>query len=298
MQKTTLEQWRMFKAVVDHGGFNQAAEVIHKSQSTIHHAVRKLEEVLGTQLLEVQGRKATLTDHGELLLRRGKFLLAEVERIESVADALSSGVEATLNIAIDEAYPQCTIYDVLQTVSAKFPTLKIEIHETILSGANDLINKGIVDLGLSPSPMEHGLNEEICQIEFIAVASPAHPLHQLKRALTYEDLKSYRQIVVRDSALNDKTDDGWLGAEQQWTVSHMRTSIDLVTNGLGIAWLPLLSIGELIESKQLQPLNLKKGQKRSVAFYLNYKDQDKLGPASREFMGELRYATLTMPTSD
>ncbi|HCA76548.1 MAG TPA: LysR family transcriptional regulator, partial [Alteromonas sp.] len=38
MLKATLEQWRMFKAVVEAGGFNQAAEQVHKSQSSIHHA--------------------------------------------------------------------------------------------------------------------------------------------------------------------------------------------------------------------------------------------------------------------
>jgi len=61
MPKTTLEQWRMFKAVVDAGGFNQAAVVVHKSPSSIHHAISKLEESLGITLFDVQGRKTQLT---------------------------------------------------------------------------------------------------------------------------------------------------------------------------------------------------------------------------------------------
>ena len=59
MYKVTLEQWRMFVAVVKYGGFNQASVVIHKSQSSIHHAVQKLEESLDIKLLEVIGRKAS-----------------------------------------------------------------------------------------------------------------------------------------------------------------------------------------------------------------------------------------------
>jgi len=47
MLKSTLEQWRMFKAVVDAGGFNQAAALVHKSQSSVHHAVQKLENAIG-----------------------------------------------------------------------------------------------------------------------------------------------------------------------------------------------------------------------------------------------------------
>ena len=55
--KTTLEQWRMFKAVVEYGGYAQAADAIHKSQSTISYGVHKLQEQLGVQLLEVEGRQ-------------------------------------------------------------------------------------------------------------------------------------------------------------------------------------------------------------------------------------------------
>ncbi|MGL5500833.1 MAG: helix-turn-helix domain-containing protein, partial [Plesiomonas shigelloides] len=56
--KTTLEQWRMFQAVVDCGGYAQAADKLNKSQSSLNHAVTKLQDMLGVQLLEVRGRKA------------------------------------------------------------------------------------------------------------------------------------------------------------------------------------------------------------------------------------------------
>ena len=75
MSRSTLEQWRMFQAVVEHGGFAQAAEAVHKSQSSINHAVHKLQEQIGLPLLEVVGRKAQLTDAGTLMLRRAGQLL-------------------------------------------------------------------------------------------------------------------------------------------------------------------------------------------------------------------------------
>merc|ERR1712000_10561 len=62
----------MFKAVVEYGGYAQAADAIHKSQSTISYGVHKLQEQLGVQLLEVEGRKAVLTDHGKILLQGSK----------------------------------------------------------------------------------------------------------------------------------------------------------------------------------------------------------------------------------
>ena len=64
--KTTLEQWRILQAVVDHGGYAKAADYLNKSQSSLNHAVTKLQNLLDVQLLEVKGRKAFLTPAGEL----------------------------------------------------------------------------------------------------------------------------------------------------------------------------------------------------------------------------------------
>ncbi|WP_027710240.1 LysR family transcriptional regulator [Zooshikella ganghwensis] len=298
MIKTTLEQWRMFKAVVDYGGFNQAATIIHKSQSTIHHAVHKLEEVLGVPLLTTKGRKTILTEAGELMLRRANYLLEEAAKLEAIAGTLSHGIESKLNIAVDAAFPQEEFFNVLDTVSAQYPFLRIELIETILSGANELVEQGHAEIGLSPYPMPNGLNEEIYQLNFIAVAHTEHALHTTGRQLKYEDLKSHRQIVIRDSAINTSKNSGWLGAEQRWTVSHLRTSIDLVSKGFGFAWLPEASIRQHLEKGLLRPLNLTQGLNRTTPFFLNFNDADKLGPAARTFIGELRYQTQHMTVSD
>ncbi|MBU2709640.1 LysR family transcriptional regulator [Zooshikella harenae] len=270
MLRTTLEQWRMFKAVVDHGSFNQAAVIIHKSQSTIHHAVHKLEEVLGVSLLTTKGRKTALTEAGELMLRRANYLLEEAAKLEAIAGTLGSGIETKINIAVDAAFPHEELYKVLETVSTQYPLLRIELIETTLSGTNELIAQGLAEIGLSTFPMTNGLNEEICQINFIAVAYPEHTLHTTGHKLKYEDLKSHRQIVIRDSAMNTNTDSGWLGAEQRWTVSHLRTSIDLVSKGFGFAWLPEPSIRPLLEEGLLRPLNSRARFKayRSILFKL------------------------------
>ncbi|MCG8670545.1 MAG: LysR family transcriptional regulator [Pseudomonadales bacterium] len=288
MLKTTLEQWRMFKAVVDNGGFSQAADAIHKSQSTVHHAVHKLEESLDLKLLQVQGRKAQLTEAGELMLRRANYLLDEAAKIESIADSLGAGEETKLSIGVDQVVPHEYLYEALDRVSEEFPLVRIELTETALSGANELLEKGKIDLALAPIPLENGFYEELLPIEFIAVAASDHPLHQSQQKLTHEDLKSCRQIVVRDSALESSRDEGWLGANQRWTVSHMRTSIDMVAKGLGFAWLPKKHIDHLLDNGTLKPLNLTQGMNRQTKIYLLIKDADKLGPVARSLIAQLR----------
>jgi len=117
-------------------------------------------------------------------------------------------------------------------------------------------------------------------------------LHAIEREITLEDLKSHRQIVVRDSANKHKQDGGWLGADQRWTVTHLRTSIDMISNGLGFAWLPKVAIEKQLAAGQMKALNLTHNSSRSAKLHLLFKDGDKLGPAARSFIGELRYQVM------
>lgn len=288
MLKATLEQWRMFRAVVQYGGFNQASQAIHKSQSSIHHAVQKLEDSLGIKLLETVGRKSILTDAGQLLLRRANYLLDEAAKIEAVAHTLGEGIETQLRIAVDELFPQPLLFQALEATSAQFPLLRIELKESVLTGAHELLENTDVDVAISPIQLKQGFNEELCQMAFMAVAHPDYALHRLDRQLSLEDLKSYRQIVVRDSAVAKRIDSGWLEAEQRWTVTHLRTSIDMISHGLGFAWLPVQAIARELELGSLKPLPMLHGATRMAQLYLLFNDADRLGPAARTFIGEVR----------
>jgi len=297
MLKISLEQWRMFRAVVEFGGFNQASLGVHKSQSSIHNAVSKIETSLDIKLFSIEGRKTVLTEAGELMLRRANFLLEEAEKIETVGFTLSKGIESKLKIAVDEIFPRTLLYQTLEKVSQQYPMLQIELSESVLSGAGELLENNEVDIAISPFSLSDGFSESLCHITFTAVASPEHTLHSLDRKLTLEDLKCCRQIVVRDSAKNNKTDDGWLGANQRWTVSHMQTSIDMICRGLGYAWLPVNLIEQQLKLGLLKPLELTENAKRSNQLYLIFKDGDNLGPAARSFLGELRLLCMNLPTS-
>ncbi len=49
----TLEQLKVLCAIVDEGGFRAAAETLHRSQSAISIAIRKLEEELDLSLFSL-----------------------------------------------------------------------------------------------------------------------------------------------------------------------------------------------------------------------------------------------------
>src|ERR1700730_11984109 len=68
--RISLEHWRSLLAVVDAGGYAQAAAMLHKSQSAVTYAVQKMESFLDVKIFEVIGRKAHLTSTGDGLYQR------------------------------------------------------------------------------------------------------------------------------------------------------------------------------------------------------------------------------------
>lgn len=292
MNRTTLEQWRMLQAVVEHGGFAQAAAAIHKSQSTINHAVHKLQGQLGLPLLEVVGRKAQLTEAGTLMLRRAQQLLDQAGQLEELADSLAAGTEAEIRIAVDEIFPYEQLACALHELSREFANTRVQLFETVLSGGPEMLVGGRVDLLIAGSVPQGFLGEPLMRAAFVAVAHPDHPLLQLQRALNLQDLATHRQIVVRDSALARNVDSGWLGAEQRWTVTHIATSVDMICRGMGFAWLPRSRVDALLAKGELVALPLQQGAERYAELYLTHADPEKVGPASTRLAALLREAVM------
>lgn len=287
MAKVTLEQWRMLHAVVEHGGFAQAAEALHKSQSTVSYAVNKLQQQLDVEILIIKGRKAELTEAGKVLIRRSRSLLKESDAIEKVADSLSQDWEGRITLGVDVIFPPQLLSTCLKRLSSECQQTHIELVETALSGTTDMLATGQADLVISGLVPQGFMGEPLMKVTFKAVAHKDHPLHQLDRPLSLDDLRQHRQIVIRDSGIK-RVDAGWLEATERWTVSHISTSVRMISQGLGFAWLPTAHVEQEMDSGVLKPLNLKPHGSRRHEIYLIYTDQDYAGPAVKSLANILK----------
>lgn len=279
--RVTLEQWRTLQAVVDHGGFAQAAEVLHRSQSSVSYTVARMQEQLGVPLLRIDGRKAVLTEAGDVLLRRSRQLVKQASQLEDLAHHMEQGWEAEVRLVVDAAYPNARLVQALTAFMPQSRGCRVRLREEVLSGVEDVLKEGTADLAISSLNIPGFLGAELNRVEFVAVAHPEHPLHRLHRLLTFQDLQAQMQVVIRDSGRQQPRDVGWLGAEQRWTVGSLATAAAFVSNGLGFAWLPRHLIERELKDATLMPLPLDQGGSRNPFFYL-YSNKDKpLGPATQ-----------------
>ena len=288
--RISIEQWRALLAVVEAGGYAQAAEQLHKSQSSITYAVKKLESVLDVTVFEIQGRKAVLTPTGQLLYRRAKALLDEASGLERAAHRLSAGWEAEIGLAVEPLFPTHVLLQSLALFGNESPHTRIELIESVLSGTCEALTTGKAELAISGEVPQGYLGDVLMLARFIAVAAPGHPLHDIQHPITQRELRAHRHLVVRDSGVSRSGHALSVEATQRWTVSNMSTSIDAVRRGYGFAWFPEERIREELAAGQLRPLNLREGGLRVRELYLIYADREAAGP------GVLRLAEIIRAT--
>src|SRR5712671_4592648 len=148
--RISLEQWRSLLAVVDAGGYAQAAEALSKSQSAITYAVQKLESQLAVKAFAIEGRKAILTPTGALLYRRARALLDEASGAERAARCLSAGWEAQIRLAVEIVFPTWLLLKCLDRFGSESPNTRIEVIESVLGGTGEALLQGHADLAISP----------------------------------------------------------------------------------------------------------------------------------------------------
>jgi len=285
--RVSLDQWKALQAVVDFGGFAQAARQLNRSQSSISHAVNRLQELLGIKVLEIKGRKAELTEAGKVLLQRSRQLLADASSIEQFAHHLNEGWEAEIRLAVESAFPTDYLMQALKQFDQLEKNTPVRIEEVVLSGAEEALLEGRVDLAISPFVPQGFLAEELIRVNFIAVAAPEHPLHQLGRKLSTKDLGRETHVIVSDSG-SKGIDSGWISDNRRWTVSSPESALKLISNGLGFGWLPEKEIEQQLANNTLKPLALKQGRNNPAILYLVYADTDQSGPATRQLANILK----------
>ena len=153
MRNLDVTTLRSFVAVADSGGVTRAAGFLHLTQSAVSMQLKRLEEMLGLDLLDRSGRGIALTASGEQLLTYARRMVSlNDEVITRLTDQAFEG-EITLGVPHDIVYP--FIPRILQQFNMAFPRVKVHLIASFTKGLKEQYEKGEADLILTT---ENGLN--------------------------------------------------------------------------------------------------------------------------------------------
>ncbi|MGO1247180.1 MAG: LysR family transcriptional regulator [Oceanisphaera sp.] len=283
--KSTVEQWRIFQAVVDNGGYAQAAEVLNKSPSSLNHAVAKLQQGLGVALLEVKGRKAFLTPEGEVFLRRSRKLTQGIEELELLADVLASGWEPVLRIVVEASLPRQPLYQALADFSIRSRGCRIHLAEAQPSGCAAVIHKQAANFVFASKAFSGVTSLPLITTAYLPVCSSTHRLATLVEVNSH-DLEQELELILADS---HQAEAGWEGTEQPWVINHLHDTLSLLRRGVGFAWLPQDVVAPLIQANILTRLNMANYIQRKRFTHLVLPQTSPPGPAASLLLTLIRH---------
>lgn len=94
----SLAQVEALIAVIDHGSFTAAAEVLQISQPSLSRRIHTLEQTLGARLFLPVGRRMELTETGRGVVAAGRRALAEMGSIDAMVGAARSLTAGSLRL--------------------------------------------------------------------------------------------------------------------------------------------------------------------------------------------------------
>ncbi|MFC0242855.1 LysR family transcriptional regulator [Rhodopseudomonas telluris] len=269
--KTTIEQWSILRAVVELGSYAQAAETLHRSQSSISYAIANLQQAANVQLLQIEGRRAVLTEAGRALLAEVGPLIDDFLRIEQRACAVGHGERVALRLLVDSVFPKPRLFNALQSLSRAHPHVDVHLREAVRLPMPEP-NDRTYDIAIAQPTIGSRYGTRVADVDLIAVASKTHPLAHRSRPISRATLARHLGIEIRDIEwpASLKTQAGG----KTWHMSTIESVIGVVREGLGYSWLPRhmiqgdLSCGDLVE------LCLGEGGERRIPLDLCFSEQE------------------------
>jgi len=116
---------RAFVSVADLGSFTRAADALLRRQSTLSLQIKRLEDGLGTRLLERTSRHVRLTAEGEALLGHARQMLELNDRLVSSFD--EPALAGTVRLGTPEDFATTHLPQVLARFAQSYPSVQLEV---------------------------------------------------------------------------------------------------------------------------------------------------------------------------
>jgi DNA-binding transcriptional LysR family regulator len=245
-----FQEMQVFIRIAERSSFTQAADDLQIPRATVTNLMKRMEERLGTRLLERTTRTVRLTHDGEAFYRRCVRLVADMEEAEgSFRNVAPKGL---LRVNVQGTLARHFVVPALPEFIAQYPGIELQIGED--DRLVDLVREGI-DCVLRAGTLQDSsmVGRRVALMEQVTVASPAY-LERFGEPETLEALGAHRAVNYLSSGSGrilpmEFTVDGRV-VEMQLAAVVSVTGADLYTGsavaGLGMVQVPRYRVmGEL-----------------------------------------------------
>ncbi|MGM0559591.1 MAG: LysR family transcriptional regulator [Pseudomonadota bacterium] len=253
-----LPSMAVFVNVVESGSFSAAARNLNLSKSAVSKTISRLEEGLGTRLLNRTTRKLSLTEAGRSYYEGCRRMLNEAEAANQAVHRLSDAPRGTLRVNLPMSFGTLQVAPLLPLFLQRFP--EIDLDAAFDDRPVDLVEEGYdmaIRIGvLSDSSL---IARRLAPNRRVLCAAPSY-LEEQGAPQSPEALAAHSCLLYSYQASGDS----WrlIGPDGE---RRIRVSGRLRLNngeairaaavaGLGIAYLPTFIAGTDLQAGRLVPI--------------------------------------------
>jgi DNA-binding transcriptional LysR family regulator len=290
---------KYFLAVVDHDGFNRAAEHLLIAQPSLSQTIASLEKDLGVPLFHRIGRRAVLSEAGRELVGPARLVMRDLDAARSAVQAMRGIRSGQLDIVTMPSPGIEPLSSMIAGFTRSHPSVRLNVGAAFTpEEVIESVRTGSTEIGLagSPNPIRvPGI--QVLELEhqpLILIVNPQADTFRPGTAINREDLAGQRLIAShRGSLMRWMVDDALargVDLEIVVEVAHRTSILPLVLAGVGHAVMPS-SWAPLAHKSGLRTLLIEPVSQLAVAILSRKQD---LTPAARAFL-KIAELHVTLP---
>ena len=186
------------EAIRQNFNLTEVANALFTSQPGVSRQIRELEEELGIDIFERNGKRLTgLTEPGKEVLHIIERLLLEAENLQRAGQTYSSKTTGTLSIAATHTQTRYVLPGVVQKFREIFPDVRIALQQSAPEHIAEWVLSGKADVGIATEGLTRfeGLVSFPCYEWHHAIVVPVgHPLLAIAK-ISLQDLAAHPLIT-------------------------------------------------------------------------------------------------------
>lgn len=281
-----LRYFITFKTILETGSFQNAANKLGYTQSTITFHIRQLEREFSIKLFEKIGRRMVLTHAGADILPHVDILLASLQQIRNYGKD-GAGLSGTLKVAMPESLLVYKMQNVLKEFKRLAPDVKLSLQSFNCYTINNYVLNGEIDIGIQYDIEGYTGNiavDELEKIDLTMVSSREYnpgtfPERMAETSLIVSnDPEDACRVIVCSYLKESKII--YRDMIELGSIEAIKRS---VINGLGIAYMPRHTVEEELARGNLREIDTEISSKE-VTVICAYHRNKWLTPAMELFI--------------
>jgi DNA-binding transcriptional LysR family regulator len=295
MSDLSLTGLRVLREVASVGSFTAAARSLGYTQSAISRQVAGLEAAAGGPLFERTARGVRLTDAGEVLLRRARSVLDEVDAAERELEGISQRAAGRLRIGAFPTAMASLVPRALAALQRREPAVRPALREGASATHLKNLAAGSVDLavigampGARPTRSRRIGTEHVIDDPLLLAVGRDHQLAR-RRTVDLDDLAQESWIAATTKA-SDTMIGAWQWADWQPRVVQLAkdwtAKLGLVAGGLGVTLVPGLAADAVRPDVSLVRIRSERTVTREVSIAMRAEGDSAAAAAFAELLHE------------